>query len=500
MAAAAHRINRSVSGHTDGPKSSMAQQRYSILEKIDAGGMAEVFKGKAASLRGFEKLVAIKRVLPALSKNTKFIGMFLDEARLSLHLNHANVVQTFDIGMTDNAYFIVMEWIDGSNLKGLLETIVDRQMRLPREQAVYIAIEICKGLSHAHNRKDPDGRPLNIVHRDVSPPNVLLSREGEVKLVDFGLAKAASQVSITDPGVVKGKFGYLSPEAAYGKAVDVRADVFATGIVLWEMLAGRRLFEGATDLATVEQVRAARVPSLLGHVQDLEPRLEAIIAKALARDPRERYQSTEALGHDLARYLFEHKLLVTSYDIAMLVKRVLALRDERRRNAPQNNSTMARVNAEVQAEMGQFTSLEDLAKMKFVSVAQGGDSDPDMDDGSIDGEDPRGWASELGMIGDEDTILDPSAGGRFGGQGNAPPPGQRRQVRIAPPPEPVQDEPSQLRRGPQTADSARIRVNEARAASEGEGRGGTSRLTAVLIGLAVGLLGVAGAVWFMLRN
>lgn len=476
----------------------MAQQRYSIIEKIDAGGMAEVFKGKAASLRGFEKLVAIKRVLPSLSKNTKFIGMFLDEARLSLHLNHANVVQTFDIGMTDNAYFIVMEWIDGSNLKGILETVVERQMRLAREQAVYIAIEICKGLSHAHNRKDPDGRPLNIVHRDVSPPNVLLSREGEVKLVDFGLAKAASQVAVTDPGVVKGKFGYLCPEAAYGKTVDVRADVFATGIVLWEMLAGRRLFEGATDLQTVEQVRAARVPSLVNEVPDLEPRLDAIIQKALARDPRERYQSTEALGHDLARYLFENKLLVTSYDIAMLVKRVLALRDEKRRSAPLS-STMARIEAEVQAEIGGFTSLEDLHKMKFVSVAQDGDSEPSLD-GHTEGEDPRAWAAELGMVGDEDTILDPEAGGRFGGQANAPARAARRQVRIAPPPEPEQEEPSQLRRGPQTADSARARVADIKAAAGAEAPGGPSRLTAVLIGLAVGLLGVAGAAWFMLRG
>lgn len=373
----------------------MAQQRYSILEKLDSGGMAEVFKGKSASMRGFEKLVAIKRVLPTLSKNPQFISMFLDEARLSLHLNHANVVQTFDIGMADNAYFIVMEWVDGANLKSILETVQQHQLRLPREQAVYIAIEICKGLSHAHNRQDPEGRPLQIVHRDVSPPNVLLSREGEVKLVDFGLAKATSQMSTTDPGVVKGKFGYLSPEAAYGKSVDVRTDVFATGIVLWEMLAGQRLFQGETDRGTIEQVRAAQVPSLIGVVADLEPRLDAILKKALAREPRDRYQSAEALGHDLARYLFDHRLMVTSYDIALLIKRVLSLRNEQPSDSAMN-SAMARINAEVQAEIGRFTSLEDLDKMEFVSVAQQGDSDPSAPMG-FEGEDPRGWAEELGM-------------------------------------------------------------------------------------------------------
>ena len=224
----------------------MADQRYTIVQKIDSGGMAEVWKGKASSLRGFEKLVAIKRVLPSLSRNKKFISMFLDEARLSLYLNHANVVQTFDIGMAENAYFIVMEWVDGTNLKGLMSVASELGFRIPPEQAVFITIEVCKGLSHAHNRKDPKGRPLAIVHRDVSPPNVLLSREGEVKLVDFGLAKAASQITSTDPGIVKGKFSYLSPEAAHGQTVDGRADVFSAGIVLWEMLAGRKPFDGTT--------------------------------------------------------------------------------------------------------------------------------------------------------------------------------------------------------------------------------------------------------------
>ena len=223
----------------------MAQQRYSIVSKLDAGGMAEVWKGKATSLRGFEKLVAIKRVLPDLAKKDTFINMFLDEARLSLHLNHANVVQTFDIGTSDGAYFIVMEWVDGVNLKGVIESVKLSGDRIPLEQAVFISVEVCKGLYHAHRRHTPDGQPLNIVHRDISPPNLLISREGEVKLVDFGLAKAATQALVTDQGMIKGKFSYLSPEAAWGKPVDERADIFAVGALLWEMLAGRRLFEGS---------------------------------------------------------------------------------------------------------------------------------------------------------------------------------------------------------------------------------------------------------------
>src|SRR5262245_54083611 len=193
-------------------------EKYRIVQKIDAGGMAEVYKGIQSSVGGVEKLVAIKRVLPHLTKNQKFIEMFLDEARVSMHLSHTNIVQVFDLGQSTETYFIVMEFIDGTNLKSLAEGFKAQGRTMPVEQAVYIAMQICEGLAYAHELRNPvTGKPLNIVHRDISPPNILISRQGEVKLVDFGLAKAASQVEKTDPGVVKGKFSYLSPEAANGK-------------------------------------------------------------------------------------------------------------------------------------------------------------------------------------------------------------------------------------------------------------------------------------------
>ncbi len=186
------------------------QQRYHVIERIDAGGMAEVFKANSTSLQGFEKLVAIKRILPKLAQNERFVRMFLDEAKLSLHLSHTNCVQVFDLGLADNTYFIVMEFVDGVNLKHLIEESRRRNQPMRVEQAAYIGLEICKGLAHAHEKTDQEGHHLAIVHRDISPPNILLSREGEVKITDFGLAKAKSQVETTDPGVVKGKFGYLS--------------------------------------------------------------------------------------------------------------------------------------------------------------------------------------------------------------------------------------------------------------------------------------------------
>lgn len=368
----------------------MSAQRYSVIDKIDAGGMAEVWRGKAVSLQGFEKLVAIKRVLPELSENDRFMRMFLDEARLSLSLNHANIVQTFDIGVSDSKYFIVMEWVDGANLKAICDTAVEQGFRIPKEQAVFIMTEVCKGLSHAHSRRDSEGNNLGVVHRDISPPNVLVSREGEVKLVDFGLAKAKSQLSPTDPGVVKGKFGYLCPEGALGQVVDHRADIFSAGIVLWEMLSGRRLFAADDNLKTVQLVRAAEIPSLADINSDVEPELESILLRALAKDPAQRYQSAEQFGHELSRYLFSNRLMVTSYDIAVLVKRVLAERSLTRPMRVVSSDTLAGTER-VDGELGAFVSLEELEQMSFVSVSAAHPEIEDVDE-SID---PRSWAEEF---------------------------------------------------------------------------------------------------------
>src|SRR5262245_8501548 len=206
--------------------------RYTITERLDSGGMAEVFRGVAESLQGFKKNVAIKRILPNLAKNKKFVAMFLDEAKLSLYLQHANIVQVFDIGQSQNSYFLVMEFVDGCNLKALIERLKQKAKRLELAHAIYVVTEACKGLTYAHHLESPEsGEPLHLVHRDISPPNILISKQGEVKLVDFGLAKANSQLESTDPGVVKGKFSYLSPEAASGYEVDQRADIFAVGIL-----------------------------------------------------------------------------------------------------------------------------------------------------------------------------------------------------------------------------------------------------------------------------
>ena len=328
--------------------------RYTITERVDAGGMAEVFRGVAESLQGFKKNVAIKRILPNLAKNKKFVAMFLDEAKVSLFLQHANIVQVFDIGQTQNSYFLVMEFVDGCNLKALLDRLKQRGRRIEIPHAIYLLVEACKALSYAHHVENPENaEPLHIVHRDISPPNILLSKMGEVKLVDFGLAKANSQIESTDPGVVKGKFSYLSPEAASGLEVDRRADVFAIGILLWEMFTGRRLFYGDTDYQTVELVRQARIPSVAALNPDVEPELEAIVRKALARDPNDRYLEAADLGDALAQYLFSRRMKVTARDIAALVRDVQIEAARRRSLAPQDSI----IDVLIQDEMAKVTSL-----------------------------------------------------------------------------------------------------------------------------------------------
>jgi serine/threonine-protein kinase len=370
----------------------MSQPRYQVISRIDAGGMAEVFKANSSSMQGFQKLVAIKRVLPSLTRNERFVRMFLDEAKVSLYLNHTNCVQVFDLGIADGTYFIVMEFIDGTNLKNIMEDIAARGASFPIEHACFITIEICKGLSHAHNKIDQQGQRLHIVHRDISPPNVLVSREGEVKITDFGLAKAASQVETTDPGVVKGKFGYLSPEAANGHPVDARTDIFAVGILLWEMLVGKRLFLGRTDLETLKQVQSGRFRPVTDYRSDVPHQLNEIIERALATDPARRYQDTHSLAQDLARFMYSYGRSVTSYDVATHVQAVLSERQAV--SAPQDSG----INEAIQREINKLVSLEevddlDLYLANTYSSVSSQDSDVDIEHfGSL--EDPSEWFDE----------------------------------------------------------------------------------------------------------
>ncbi|TVR04026.1 MAG: serine/threonine protein kinase [Deltaproteobacteria bacterium] len=341
--------------------STQENQRYEVLDRLDAGGMAEVFRGKALSLGGLEKAVAIKRVLPSLVGNDKFVKMFIDEARLSLRLSHANIVTVFDIARSGPTYFIVMEFVDGTNLK----RIVELGQPLPVGLAVLIAIEVCKGLAYAHDRTDNEGRPLGVVHRDVSPPNILISRKGEVKLTDFGLAKAKSQIETTDPGVVKGKFSYLAPEAAHGEEVDRRADIFATGIVLWEMLSGRRLFLGDTDQDTLRLVRAAELPPLRSLNADVPPELEEIVRKSLARDKERRYQTARDFAKALSGFVVSSGQAASSFDLEGFIEDFLK---RQRSQSPSNAVRDELTRAVIQEEMNKLIHIGDESQSDASAV------------------------------------------------------------------------------------------------------------------------------------
>jgi serine/threonine protein kinase len=371
-------------------RSSGMRDRYTITERLDHGGMAEVFRGVAESMEGFKKAVAIKRILPNLTKNQKFVSMFLDEARLSLFLQHANIVQVFDISRTpDNAYFLVMEYVDGCNLKALIERQKQKTKRIDIGHSVYLMIECCKALQYAHSLEHPEtNEPLGIVHRDISPPNILLSKNGEIKLVDFGLAKANSQIESTDPGVVKGKFSYLSPEAASGLEVDHRADVFAVGIILWELFTARRLFYGDTDYQTVELVRQARVPSIAALNPEIDAELEQVVRKSLARDPNERYQSAADLGDALAQFLFSRRMKVTARDIAALVRDTQVEMMRKRSVEPKDSL----IDALILDEMQKMTSLVDGDGAPAVQTSEGSMS---LDPSAF--VDTSNWAGEMGL-------------------------------------------------------------------------------------------------------
>ncbi|WP_438002813.1 protein kinase [Sorangium sp. So ce321] len=330
------------------------QQRYRVVERLASGGMAEVFLAESAGIEGFKKQVAIKRVLPHLSEKKRFIAMFLDEARLSAHLSHSNVAQVFDIGVGDNAYFIVMEYVDGADLKAVLESMRKAGRTLPVESAVFITAKLCEGLTYAHELKASDGHPLKIVHRDMSPPNVLITKYGEVKIVDFGLAKATSQLEKSEAGIIKGKFSYLSPEAAQGLEVDHRTDIFAVGAILWEMLAGKRLFLGDTDYQTVKLVQQAQIPPLSESNKAVPPELDRLIARSLAREPGDRYSSAREFGRDLTTFLYRFGRPVSAYDIAEHVRSAMALR--RRAPASEKASFIDRL---IEETLLEFTSLPD---------------------------------------------------------------------------------------------------------------------------------------------
>jgi eukaryotic-like serine/threonine-protein kinase len=312
--------------------------RYKVIDRLAVGGMAELFKATLTADHGFEKVVAIKKILPHLASDRTFVEMFIDEARITAQLDHRNIVQVFELGHDADTPYIAMQFVDGLDALALLRECARVQIRLPPELAAVIARDVLDALDYAHNALDVSGRPLGIVHRDVSPGNVLLSWRGDVKLTDFGIARAAERRHKTEAGTLKGKYGYMSPEQVSGGDVDPRSDLFSVGILLSEMVMARRLFTSSSDLDVLLMVRDARLDRLHKYASEFPIELRVIAVRALQRRPEDRWQSAAQFRDAIDEWL-RRTSRVGTRDLASLVGRVI--------NAPTANLAEGVVAAQV---------------------------------------------------------------------------------------------------------------------------------------------------------
>ena len=280
--------------------------QYMIEEHIATGGMADVYRARMMGMEGFQKTVAIKRIISSLTDSDEFVRMFIDEAKLAAQLSHNNIIQIFDLGKVDRSHYIAMEFIEGRDLRSILEECNERDVIIPISLALYITTLLASALDYAHRKRDFENRDLGLVHRDVSPQNVLISFAGDVKLCDFGIAKAATKASQTRAGALKGKLQYMSPEQAWGKDIDHRSDIFSLGLVLYEMLTSEKVFAGDSELSVLEQVRDPIIPPPSTKNPDIDAEIDRIVFLALNADREERYQSAQDFQRDVERILRDH--------------------------------------------------------------------------------------------------------------------------------------------------------------------------------------------------
>ena len=289
--------------------------KYRLTQKIGSGGMAEVFRATGEGPEGFERAFVVKRILPRLVDAPEFVGMFVDEAKISARLLHPNIVQVFEFAYQDGGYYIVMEPVDGVDMGFLLRKLERREAVAPAAFVAEVGRQACRGLGFAHGLTSADGKPYGIVHRDVTPPNIMVAWNGAVKILDFGIARAVRQLrtSQTDAGTVKGKMSYIAPELLQGQPADARSDLFSLGVVLHELLSGRRLFVGENDLETLKLVSEMPVPPPSARNPEVKPALDEVILRALARDPAKRYQSADEMSQDLERLVLRRRYAASSF-------------------------------------------------------------------------------------------------------------------------------------------------------------------------------------------
>ena len=292
--------------------------KYQLFATLGKGGMADVFLSVARGQMGFNKLAVIKRLKAALAQDPAFRNMFLDEARLAARLNHPNIVHTYEVGEAQGVYFIAMEYLEGQPLNKVIKEAIRNEQRVPPEIAVRMIADALAGLGYAHELKDYDGRPLNVIHRDISPHNLFVTYDGHTKLVDFGIAKADTSSTETEVGVLKGKVSYMSPEQAMGQRLDARSDLFAMGIVLWELLTHRRLLQGESAANTLHKLMSEPIPHVADMQPDIDMELDRIVAVALEKDPNRRFQSAVEMREALEIWLSTNRVRTEDVSRTML--------------------------------------------------------------------------------------------------------------------------------------------------------------------------------------
>jgi len=307
--------------------------KYVLLDRIAVGGMAEIFLARQEGLEGFEKTIVIKRIRPHLSSQKSFVKMFLNEAKLAAQLNHPNIVQIYDLGKIADSYFIAMEYIFWRDMRRIIPKAEGMDIAFPLVYAVKIASSVCEGLYYAHQKSDLYGNPLNIVHRDVTPENIFVSFDGTVKILDFGIAKAANQIEQTRAGEIKGKLSYMSPEQCMGKVLDQRSDLFSLGVVLYEWITGYKLFTGDSEVAILKTITEGKIYPPSYFKPDIPEAVERILMKTLEKDRDQRYASAWDLQYDLDRFLSSHEFTPSNIHLANFLKQLFSdeLEEERRR-------------------------------------------------------------------------------------------------------------------------------------------------------------------------
>ena len=336
--------------------------KYQLFASLGRGGMADVFLAVARGQMGFNKLAVIKRLRQALAEEQSFRNMFLDEARLAARLSHPNIVHTYEVGEQNGVYFIAMEYLEGQSLNKVLKEALRRKEGIEPELSARIIADALGGLAYAHALADYDGRPLGIIHRDVSPHNIFVTYDGHTKVVDFGIAKAALSSTETEVGVLKGKVAYMSPEQAMGGRIDQRADLFAMGIVLWEMLARQRLMTGESAANTLHKLMNEAIPRVSAAMPGIDPELEAIVGKALEKDPQYRWQSALEMRDALEAWLRSNPRPARQEEVGRRMLHLFSsVREEVQRQVQRH---MAGITAATTTQELQALNVESLQRME----------------------------------------------------------------------------------------------------------------------------------------